>query len=176
MRSPIAIRHLFRFPQEISLRFLLVALLVLQIILSISIILIVPELNILATINHTTEKIILVSIIAGILAAIGGSIIAHWVTKPILLLKIAAKKMASGDLEQTIKIAGVSEVKELADSFNSMAKQLQVLLADLVALNTDLSQNERRLIQFLEALPWGVLVQDTEGNIVYHNQTAQRLT
>lgn len=176
MRSPIYFGQLFRLPQEISLHFLLLALLTLQIILCISISLFIPVPDFLAQLNPNIEKAIWLCIIGVILAAIWIIIINHWVTKPILQLKIAAKKMASGDMEQNIKMAGVSEVKELAASFNSMAKQLQILLADLMTLNSDLSQNERRLIQFLEALPLGVSVQDTEGNIVYNNQAARRLT
>lgn len=176
MRSPNYIRTSFKFPQEISLQFLLVGLLVLQIIFSISIILIVPESYFLIPINHSTEKIILLCVIAGILAAIGIIIISHWVSKPILELKIAAKKMANGDLEQTIAISGVSELKELAVSFNRMAKQLQASLADLIALNTDLAENERQLIQFLEALPLGVTVHDIQGSIVYYNKSVKRVT
>ncbi|OKH37628.1 hypothetical protein NIES2119_13060 [[Phormidium ambiguum] IAM M-71] len=144
MRSPNYIRRFLQFPQEISLQFLLIALLALQIICSISIILIVPESYFLVPLSHSIEKIIFLCIIAGILAAIGITIISHWVSKPILELKIAAKKMATGDLEESITISGVSELKELAMSLNQMAKQLQVSLTDLIALNTvDISDRLR---------------------------------
>jgi len=43
------------------------------------------------------------------------------------------------------------------------------------ALNEALSQSERRLKQFLNAVPVGVTVHDASGQIYYANQTAQQL-
>lgn len=174
MRSPITILQLLQFPQEISLRFLLISLLILQITLSTSIILIFSESHFLAPLNHTTEKIIWLCIIAGILATTGGTIIAHWVSKPILELKIAAKKMASGDLEQSLRISGVSEVKELAASFNIMAKQLhdynQILETQVAERTQELRESEERFQAFMRHSPFTAFIKDESGKIIYINR------
>jgi len=140
------------------------------------IVLVAPESDLLGEINNSTQRTIWLCLAATILAATGGIITANWVTKPILKLNNAAKKMAAGNLEQTIELAGFSEIQELAASFNLMAKHLQIFFADLLALNENITQNKRQLGQFLEALPIGLAVQNLDGEIVYFNQTAQRLT
>ncbi|MFB2939037.1 PAS domain S-box protein [Aerosakkonemataceae cyanobacterium BLCC-F154] len=176
MRSATFPNKVFQYYQQISLHFVLIASLLLQIAFWLTVVLVIPLSGFLDQVNQNVEKAIWLFVIAGISITTGEFIIAYWVTKQILKLKISAQKIANGDWEQTIKVVGVREIKNLADYFNSMAKQLQILLADLMNLNTDLSQNERRLIQFLEALPLGLSVQDTEGSIVYHNQIAKHLT
>ena len=108
-------------------------------------------------------------------AIIVGVITARWVTKPILSLNDAAKNIARGEWGKSVIINRDDEVGELANSFNSMATQLQVSFTEMQALNAELSESESRLNQILEAVPVGIFVADSSGKPYYVNSRAQDL-
>ena len=108
-------------------------------------------------------------------AIIVGVITARWVTKPILSLNDAAKNIAQGEWGKSVIINRDDEVGELANSFNSMATQLQVSFTEMQALNAELSESESRLNQILEAVPVGIFVADSSGKPYYVNSRAQDL-
>ncbi|HAZ43641.1 MAG TPA: histidine kinase [Cyanobacteria bacterium UBA11371] len=139
------------------------------------IVVVIPETDFMEQINVNTRTTLLLCLVALILAICMGIITARWVTSPILRLNAAAKNIAKGDWELTVKIDRVDEVGQLANSFNNMAKQLQESFSEMKTLNQALLASERRLNQFLEALPVGVCVIDANGTVSYVNQTGQRL-
>ncbi|NJL64128.1 MAG: HAMP domain-containing protein [Methylacidiphilales bacterium] len=81
--------------------------------------------------------------------------------------KKSATALAKGEWEKTLEINRSDELGELAKSFNSMANQVQTTLKAL-------SENESRLQQFLEAVPVGISIHDTTGQIYYANRTAKQ--
>jgi PAS domain S-box-containing protein len=139
------------------------------------IVVVIPEADFMEQINVNTGTTFLLCLVALIFAIFMGIISARWVTSPILHLNAAAKNIAKGDWENTVKIDRADEVGELANSFNNMAKQLQESFAEMKTLNQALLASERRLNQFLEALPVGVCVIAANGVVSYVNQTGQRL-
>ncbi|HAX78686.1 MAG TPA: histidine kinase [Cyanobacteria bacterium UBA11372] len=139
------------------------------------IVVVIPETDFMEQINANNSTTFLLCLVALIFAIFIGIITARWVTSPILHLNAAAKNIAKGDWELTVKIDRVDEVGQLANSFNNMAKQLQESFAEMKTLNQALLASERRLNQFLEALPVGVCVIDAKGTVSYINQTGQRL-
>ncbi len=71
-------------------------------------------------------------IIGGIVLALGlvaGSIIARRVSRPILGLDAAARRVAEGDLTARATVEGSAEQQELARSFNGMTERISLLLA-----------------------------------------------
>jgi PAS domain S-box-containing protein len=97
-------------------------------------------------------------------------------------LTTAAARISDGYLESRVDVSSDNELGVLAGAFNRMAAQLQESFATLAAnndemkaLNQALSESERRLNQFLEALPVGVSVIDKNGKVSYINQVGQRL-
>ncbi|MFB2975592.1 PAS domain S-box protein [Microseira sp. BLCC-F43] len=139
------------------------------------IVVVIPETDFMEQINANTGTTFLLCLVALICAIFMGIITAGWVTSPILHLNAAAKNIAKGDWENTVKIDRGDEVGQLANSFNNMAKQLQESFAEMKTLNQALLASERRLNQFLEALPVGVCVIAANGTVSYVNQTGQRL-
>jgi len=129
----------------------------------------------MAQINANNTATILLCAAASIAAIIVGVVTARWVTKPILSLNEAAKNIAKGEWGKSVIINRDDEVGELANSFNSMAAQLQVSFADMQALNGELSESESRLNQILEAVPVGIFVADSSGKPYYVNSRAQDL-
>lgn len=101
---------------------------------------------------------------------------------PLGLLREAVGHLSSGDWEYRFEIPNTDELGELADSFQRMAGQLRDTFATLErnnakmqVLNDALIQSERKLTQFLEAVPVGIFVIDARGKPYYANQKAKEL-
>jgi HAMP domain-containing protein len=127
------------------------------------IVVIVPEADFMEQINAHNRTTILLCLTALMLAIVIATLTAQWIAQPILRLNLAAKNIAKGEWDQTVDIERSDELGELGKSFNSMAAQLQVSFDQMKALNEALSESERRLAQFLEAMPVGVAVLEANG-------------
>lgn len=65
-------------------------------------------------------------LIIALIAALGGAIVSQWLTGPIVRLTNVVKNVTtSGDLTQRVPIESQDEIGTLAESFNTMAGQLQ---------------------------------------------------
>ncbi|MEH1864247.1 MAG: ATP-binding protein [Nostoc sp.] len=143
---------------------------------------VIPEGEFMEQINENTRITVLLCIVAFLVATRIGILTARWVIKPILQLNTSAKKIAQGEWEQTPEIQRSDELGELANSFETMAKQLQTSFSVLEAknaqmqvLNEALSESQSRLTQFLEAMPVGVFIIDAEGEPYYTNHIGQQI-
>ncbi|MBD1907072.1 PAS domain S-box protein [Funiculus sociatus GB2-A5] len=135
---------------------------------------VVPEADFMGQINANNHRTILLCILALIGSIVISIKTASWVTKPILRLNTAAKKVAKGEWDKTVEIDRRDEVGELAKSFNQMAKELQVSFTEMEGLNEALEKSEQRINQLLESLPVGVAVINRDG-ISYTNQVGKQL-
>ncbi|MGL5081409.1 MAG: response regulator [Microcoleaceae cyanobacterium] len=86
---------------------------------------VVPEADFMEQI-HKNTKITLLLCLAALTTAIAlGMMTARWVVQPILQLNEAAKDIAKGNWDKTVVLDRQDELGQLANSFNSMADQLQ---------------------------------------------------
>ncbi|MBD2184411.1 hybrid sensor histidine kinase/response regulator [Aerosakkonema funiforme] len=92
---------------------------------------VVPESDFLEHIYTNTRQTILLCFIAFMLVIIIGIWTANSVIKPLVKLNDAAKYIAEGQLNRTVKIERIYELGELANSFNRMAHHLQELFETL---------------------------------------------
>lgn len=120
--------------------------------------------------------------IATVLAMGTGAIFSRRIVLPLTRLTDAAEQISKGDLGVRVAIRERNELGVLAGTFNGMVGQLQDSFAQLEtqniemkALNQTISQSEKRLAQFLDAMPIGVFVTDRHGQPYYTNQTGQQL-
>jgi signal transduction histidine kinase/CheY-like chemotaxis protein len=65
---------------------------------------------------------------------------ARWISAPIIRLSKASSQIASGNLEETVEIEQIQELRTLANSFNRMAGQLQTSFSELEANNVALEE------------------------------------
>jgi signal transduction histidine kinase/CheY-like chemotaxis protein len=89
------------------------------------IVVVVPEADFTEQIDANTHTAILLCLVALGIAVIIGILTSRSVTNPILCLNTAAKNLAKGEWNQTVKIERTDELGELGKSFNTMAQQLQ---------------------------------------------------
>ncbi len=95
------------------------------------IVVVVPEADFMEHIYKNTFITLILTALALIIAIIIGIFTTKSITKPILSLNEAAKKLAQGQWEQNLPIQRADEIGELATSFNSMARQLKELIENL---------------------------------------------
>jgi PAS domain S-box-containing protein len=120
--------------------------------------------------------------IATLLAIGSGAIFSRRIVFPLKRLTSAASQISEGNLGTRVEIQSRNELGLLAGTFNKMVQQLQESFATLEAQNTEMkvlnqaiSESEKRLAQFLDAMPIGVFVTDRHGHPYYTNQTGQQL-
>ena len=113
------------------------------------VIVVVPESDFTAEIDANTRTSLLLCIGTLIGAIIIGILTARWITRPILKVSQASAEVATGKLEQNIEPTNIIEIEKLANSFNSMARQLQESFAALEKQNEDLKDLDKLKNEFL---------------------------
>ncbi len=119
-------------------------------------------------VNHVTRTIILATVIIAVLAIIAAWLIARTTTRPIRQLTRASREIAGGQLGQKITISTKGEVGQLAKAFNEMSTNLKTTVDTI-------STEKTKLTSILANMADGVMMTDTEGNIVLANPAAGRL-
>ncbi|NJL88422.1 MAG: HAMP domain-containing protein [Coleofasciculaceae cyanobacterium SM2_1_6] len=130
---------------------------------------IVPESDFMTQINTNTQTTIILCILALVVAIVLGFFTTRWIVGSILKLRDASQAIAEGNLEETIEIQGIVELKDLAVTFNQMGGQLKEYfdnLENLVAGRTnelqqtleDLKKTQSQLIQSEKMSSLGQLV------------------
>ncbi len=110
---------------------------------------VIPESDFMEQIDQNTRTTILLCLIA-LAIAIGIAILtASLIARPIHQLNRASQAIASGQLKQKIKVKGINELEKLANSFNSMARQLQQSFDTLEKQNEELKHFDQLKDEFL---------------------------
>jgi class 3 adenylate cyclase len=89
------------------------------------IVVVVPEADFMGHIKATTRITALLCLLSLVIATVIGLQTSRWIVKPLLRLNTAAKQLAHGHWEQELPVQRADEIGELAESFTSMAEQLQ---------------------------------------------------
>jgi signal transduction histidine kinase len=75
---------------------------------------------------HDDVKILAVSAASALSAVIGALLVAHWIVKPIDDLRVASRRLASGELSaRAPSLERPAELQELSTSFNEMATNVE---------------------------------------------------
>lgn len=133
--------------------------------------------------QHDLLLAIVLLIFASGMAMVLGYFLSSAITNRIYILKDAAEKLAAGNLQTRVLITGRDEVAALANTFNQMASQLEMvdakqrelerLRADLIAwVGHDLQTPLASMRAILEALEDGVV--DDPQTVKRYLGTAQR--
>ncbi len=121
-----------------------------------------------SSIDRLSAAMILATAVASLFAVITAWLVARATTGPIKEVTDAARNLASGRLEQKIRVASMDESGQLARAFNEMALNLREMLGMV-------SEDRNRMDTVLSSMTDGVIVTDEEGAIVLLNPAAERL-
>jgi signal transduction histidine kinase/DNA-binding response OmpR family regulator len=89
------------------------------------VVLVVPESDFMAQIDANSRMTVLLCAIAFGIAIYLGLITSQWIAKSIARLSQASGAIATGNLDQQVRVQGIREIEMLSHSFNQMAKQLK---------------------------------------------------
>jgi signal transduction histidine kinase len=92
--------------------------------------------------RYWTVLAIIAAVVLGVAATVA-AVLARWVTRPLDHLERAADAVGSGNLAARAPAEGPPEVQRLAETFNSMAAELDVLLRSQDAFVADASHQLR---------------------------------
>lgn len=114
------------------------------------------------------NTIIISLLLAFILTIIISFIVSIFISKPIKEMSWAAKSIAGGDYSRKINVATNDEIKDLAEAFNYMSRQIRLRIEDVTL-------SKSRLEAVLLSMFEGVMVVDKKGTILLINQTLKDL-
>ena len=102
------------------------------------------------------------------LAILLAAVVARVTTDPIGRLTTMARRVASGDLDQTIAVDTRDEVGQLAEAFNEMASDLRRTIGAI-------EEERSEIAAILAGMADGVAIVDEEGRVVALNRAAERM-
>ncbi|MBC2346756.1 cell wall metabolism sensor histidine kinase WalK [Listeria welshimeri] len=119
-------------------------------------------------VDDITNIFITGTLIAMVITAILGILLSRTITKPIVEMKRQAYAMARGNYSRKVKVYGVDEIGELADSFNTLTKRVQEAQA--------MTEGERRkLSSVLAYMTDGVIATNRRGKVILINTPAEKM-
>ncbi|MBI4286928.1 MAG: HAMP domain-containing protein [Chloroflexi bacterium] len=104
--------------------------------------------------------------VAGLLVILAAALIGRMITRPLKQMTRAAQGIASGQLEQQIQVRTGDELGQLARAFNEMSLSLKKSMAAVSAEKT-------RLATVLSSMTDGVIITDSEGQVLLANSAAE---
>ncbi|MBS4201328.1 cell wall metabolism sensor histidine kinase WalK [Bacillus sp. FJAT-49732] len=108
------------------------------------------------------------TVIAMLITAILGIVLARMITRPISDMRRQATAMAKGNFSRKVRVYGNDEIGQLALSFNNLTKKLQESQA--------MTEGERRkLSSVLTYMTDGVIATDRKGKVILINERAAEM-
>ncbi|MDY6806074.1 MAG: ATP-binding protein [Cyanobacteriota bacterium] len=92
---------------------------------------VIPEADFIEQINLNTRNTILWCTLALLVSLLFGLLISAYIRSQIVHLSRATKEVARGQLDKKVRVSGVKELGELAESFNEMLEKLSQDLAEV---------------------------------------------
>lgn len=108
------------------------------------------------------------SILAIVVSAFIGILVARAITKPLSEMRLQAQTMAKGDFSQKVNVYGKDEIGQFAATFNDLNDKLK----DSRAI---IEEERRKLSSVLSNMSDGVIATDKNGEISLMNDAAAKL-
>ncbi|MBU9722326.1 MULTISPECIES: cell wall metabolism sensor histidine kinase WalK [Bacillaceae] len=108
------------------------------------------------------------TVIALVITAFLGILLARTITRPIVDMKKQANAMGKGDFSRSVKVYGNDEIGQLAMAFNDLTNKLQLA-------NATTEEEKRKLSSVLMHMTDGVIATDKQGKIMLMNKRAEEM-
>lgn len=107
----------------------------------------------------------LAAVISFILMLVPIFLMTRWLNSPLKKLNAAAKDFSSGDYSGRVESHGSQELRQLGDTFNLLAENLEKNIGDL-------TYERNRLRAILDGLGEGIVGFDGKGELIQYNSSA----
>jgi two-component system phosphate regulon sensor histidine kinase PhoR len=94
------------------------------------------------------------------------------ITRPLVTLTGAARRVSAGDLDAKAEVGGEDEVADLAVAFNRMTDSVTGMTEELRLAATEQSQLRARLETVVNSMGDGLIAVDDDGRVVTYNPAA----
>ncbi len=121
-----------------------------------------------SSVNGAVMAITWTIIVTAMLVITAAALIARMITRPVRRITRAAEGIAAGRLDQQLKVRTSDEIGRLGHAFNEMSSNLKNNMAIIV-------DERSKLVTVLASITDGVVMTDTEGNIMLANPAVERL-
>ncbi len=118
--------------------------------------------------HDLVREVALALVLIVLAAVVAAYVLARRFTRPLVLLREGARKLADGDLGHTIRVSGGTEHEELAETFNAMSGRL-------AATFRLLEHDREQLRAILSGMVEGVIAIDDRRRVLFANDRAGRL-
>ncbi|MDD5082103.1 MAG: ATP-binding protein [Dehalococcoidales bacterium] len=127
-----------------------------------------PTSSVGASVSRVTSIVTLATVMAALLTIITAGVITRSTTRPLKEMTKAAGRISAGELDQVVPVRTNDELGQLAHTFNDMASNLKTMIEEI-------SAERGRLATVLASMADGVIMTDTDGNVVLVNRAAENL-
>lgn len=124
--------------------------------------------TIIDALKRMTLEVTLAAVCAALALLIPTYIVAGRLTRPIKEIADTALLMSAGNLSLRAAESGTSEARHLAQSFNTLADNLQLTIEDLTV-------EKNRLNTILEGIGEGIISSDKSADITHYNAASVKL-
>ncbi|WP_448600304.1 ATP-binding protein [Thermoleptolyngbya sp.] len=139
-------------------------------------VIVLPKSDFMAEINAETQRNILLCAVVLLISLAAGLLTSRWIARPIDRLSQASQRMADGEL--ACQVEATSQIREfttLGESFNHMATQIALLVANLEQANAELedinSELESRVEERTAALQQALIeLEQTQAQVVQNEK------
>lgn len=134
-----------------------------------------PVASIYADVNSYIRLSTTIGVVVIAFAVLIAIYFSRQLTEPIKKLSLSAHKLGSGELEQVVDIKTNDELEDLADTFNSMSRNIHHLVSDMRSKNQSLTTERTKLSRIIDSVNDGIVALNTHGEIVSINPPAAKL-
>jgi PAS domain S-box-containing protein len=131
-----------------------------------------PTTVLAVTQREVNQVLFLVTVGVFGLAFILALITARRITRPLVSLTGAARRVSAGDLDAKAEVDGEDEVADLAGAFNLMTDSVTGMTEELRLAATEQSQLRARLETVVNSMGDGLIAIDDNGRVVTYNPAA----
>ncbi len=139
------------------------------------VVLTIPEADFMAQINASRRNALWLSLGALGVAISIAIFTARWISRPILRLSQASDQLAQSELDQQVEPSLIVEIDTLANSFNSMTRQLKDSFTTLEQKNEKLRIAEENYRSIFENAVEGIFQSLPEGRFISVNPALARI-
>jgi len=118
--------------------------------------------------NQVKQKILLITFIILCISLLFALFFSRSLSRPIRELSQASRKVADRDFNVRVFLRNRDELKDLADSFNSMVAQIRSLFAEL-------THQKGELTSIISSLQEGLLVLDRDDRVLLCNESFRKI-
>lgn len=128
-----------------------------------------------AEVNSVQRLVVATSVLVSLVALAPMFFLLKRIIQPLTTLRIAADRIAAGDLQQTVDIVRRDELGTLAETFNTMSRELSARMSELSQTSQELRDSSQLLSTVFGSMVEGVIAVDNDERILFANIAARSL-